>query len=93
MKSNKEYRRARKIIHKLKNEKKYEMNESSVSSQKEMRDINDMRKQLGMSELALCERECLKCDDVISVFRTSSVWMCSKCRGLKESKDNDNQTY
>ena len=93
MLTQKEYRRARKILKKVKNQKKYEMNEDCTAAQKERRDIELMRLQLGMKPLELIIRACLRCRESISVFRFSGVFMCKECRTSSDARDNDNHTY
>lgn len=68
------------------------MSTDNVSAQKEIRDIQAMRKQLGMKPLELTTRQCLKCDAEIFVFKCSDIWMCKNCKAMKECQE-DNQTY
>lgn len=57
-----------------KNENNYEIRDSE-----EMREIERMRKDLGMPPFKLITRECLKCDEQFETYQHSSNFLCYRC--------------
>lgn len=57
---------------------------------KELREIQKMRVELGMPVLEVIERNCLRCNKKFETFRSSANFSCRVC---KRSKDNLDENF